>query len=167
MNKAQKLTLSALFCAAALILSYIESLIPPFFSVPGIKLGLANTVSVFLLYRLGFKYAVTVSLLRVAISSLLFGSLMTLAYSLAGAVLSLALMWFFKRLQLFSEVGVSIIGGISHNAAQIAVAAAITETATVAYYLPPLIISGTITGAAIGIGGGLLIKKLKLRRHTK
>ncbi len=165
MKRTEKLTISALFCAVALILSYLESLIPPFFSVPGIKLGLANLVSVFLLYRLGFKYALTVSLLRVALSSLLFGSVLTLFYSLAGAVLSLFLMYLFKRLSLFSEIGVSIIGGISHNAAQIAVAALLMETATIVYYLPPLIISGTVTGALIGIGGGLLIKKLKLRRY--
>ncbi len=165
MKKTEKLTVSALFCAVALILSYIESLIPPFFSVPGIKLGIANIITVFLLYRLGFKYALTVTLLRVFISSLLFGSLLTLAYSLSGALLSLFLMYLFKRISVFSEIGVSIIGGISHNTAQILVAAVLMETAEIVFYLPPLIISGTITGAAIGIGGGLLIKKLKFPKE--
>lgn len=165
MKGTYKLTLSALFCTAALILSYIESLIPPFFAVPGIKLGLSNIISVYLLYTLGFKYALTVALLRVALSSLLFGTTLTLAYSLSGALLSLLLMYLFKRLSLFSEVGVSIIGGISHNAAQIGVAVIIMQTNQIVYYLPPLLVSGTITGAVIGIGGALLIKKLKFKER--
>ncbi len=165
MKRTYKLTLSALFCTTALILSYIESLIPPFFAVPGIKLGLSNIISVYLLYTLGFKYALTVALLRVALSSLLFGTTLTLAYSLAGALLSLLLMYLFKKLSLFSEVGVSIIGGISHNAAQIAVAAFIMQTNQIVYYLPPLLVSGTVTGAVIGIGGALLIKKLKFKER--
>ncbi|MBO7217395.1 MAG: Gx transporter family protein [Clostridia bacterium] len=165
MKKTYKLTLSALFCTVALILSYIESLIPPFFAVPGIKLGLSNIISVYLLYTLGFKYAVVVALLRVALSSLLFGTTLTLAYSLTGALVSLLLMYLFKKLSLFSEVGVSIIGGIGHNAAQIAVAAIIMQTSGIIYYLPPLLISGTVTGALIGIAGALLIKKLKFKER--
>lgn len=165
MKGTYKLTLSALFCTVALILSYIESLIPPFFAVPGIKLGLSNIISVYLLYTLGFKYALTVALLRVALSSLLFGTTLTLAYSLSGALLSLLLMYLFKKLSLFSEVGVSIIGGISHNAAQIGVAVIIMQTNQIVYYLPPLLVSGTITGAVIGIGGALLIKKLKFKER--
>ena len=144
------------------MLSYIESLIPAFIPIPGIKLGLANIVSVFLLYKCGFKYAFTVSVLRVLLSVLLFGNILTLAYSLSGAVLSLLLMLLFKKTGLFSEVGVSIVGGISHNAAQIAVACLLMDTARIMYYLPALIISGTVTGAVIGIGGGLLIKKINL-----
>lgn len=165
MKRTQKLTVSALFCTVALMLSYIESLIPPFFAVPGIKLGLSNIISIYLLYTLGFKYAITVSLLRVAISSLLFGTTLTLAYSLAGALFSLLLMYLFKRLSLFSEVGVSIIGGVSHNAAQIIVAVIIMNTKQIVYYLPPLIVSGVITGAVIGIGGALLIKKLRFKER--
>ncbi len=105
------------------------------------------------------------SLIRVAISSLLFGSVLTLAYSVAGAFLSLLIMMLFKRLAIFSEVGVSIIGGITHNAAQITVACLLMETSQIIYYLPPLIISGTVTGALIGIGGALLIKKLNFKER--
>ncbi len=86
-------------------------------------------------------------------------------YSAAGALFSLALMILFKKLGFFSEVGVSIIGGISHNAAQIGVACLIMETSQIVYYLPALIISGTVTGALIGIGGALLIKKLKFKER--
>ena len=165
MKQTHKLTLSALFCTIALILSYVESLIPPFFAVPGIKLGLSNIISVYLLYTLGFNYALTVALLRVALSSLLFGTTLTLAYSLAGAMLSILLMYLFKRLSIFSEVGVSIIGGVSHNAAQVTVAAIIMQTNQIVYYLPPLLISGTVTGAVIGISGALLIKKLRFKER--
>ena len=162
MKKTSEITLSALLCTVALMLSYIESFIPAFIPIPGIKLGLANIVSVYLLYKCGFKYAFTVSLLRVVLSVLLFGNLLTLAYSISGAVLSLIIMFIFKKTGLFSEVGVSIVGGISHNAAQIAVACILMETARIVYYLPALIISGTVTGALIGIGGALLIKKVNI-----
>ena len=103
--------------------------------------------------------------LQIALSSLLFGTTLTLVYSLSGALLSLLLMYLFKRLSLFSEVGVSIIGGIAHNAAQIAVACLVMQTNRIVYYLPPLLISGTVTGAVIGIGGALLIKKLRFKER--
>ena len=148
-----------------MILSYFESLIPPIIPVPGIKIGLPNLIIVFVLYKLGTKYAFIVSVLRVFLVSLLFGSVLTLAYSMAGAVLSLLLMALFKKLSIFSETGVSIIGGVSHNAAQIIVACIIMETAQIVYYLPALIVSGVITGAVIGIGGGLLIKKIDLKER--
>ncbi len=165
MKNIKSITLSALLCAVALMLSYIESLIPAFLPIPGIKLGLANIVSVFLLYKCGFKYAFTVSLLRVTLSVLLFGNLLTLAYSLAGALLSLLVMFIIQRTGLFSEVGVSIVGGICHNAAQIAVASILMSTSQIIYYLPALVISGTVTGAVIGIGGALLIKKINLKER--
>ena len=165
MIKTKRLTLLGLLCALAMILSYFESLIPPIIPVPGIKIGLPNLIIVFVLYKLGTKYAFIVSVLRVFLVSLLFGSVLTLAYSMAGAVLSLLLMALFKKLSIFSETGVSIIGGVSHNAAQIIVACIIMETAQIVYYLPALIVSGVITGAVIGIGGGLLIKKIDLKER--
>ncbi len=165
MIKTKKLTLLALLCALAMILSYLESLIPPILPVPGVKMGLPNLIIVYVLYKLGAKYAFVLSVLRVFLVSLLFGSVLTLAYSTAGAVLSLLLMAFFKKLGIFSETGVSIIGGVSHNSAQIIVACIIMETSQIAYYLPALIISGVLTGAVIGIGGGLLIKKIDLKER--
>lgn len=165
MMKTKRLTLLGLLCAVAMILSYIESLVPPFIPVPGIKLGLPNIIIIFVLYKFGAKPAFTLTVLRVLLVSLLFGNVLTLAYSIAGATISLALMAFLKRIDLFSEVGVSIVGGISHNAAQIAVACILMDTSQIAYYLPPLIISGVVTGAAIGIGGALLIKKIDLKER--
>ncbi len=163
--KTYRITIIGLLCALAMILSYLESLIPPIVPVPGIKMGLPNLIIVFALYKLGARPAFVLSLIRVFLVSLLFGSVLTLAYSTVGAVLSLLLMALFKKLGIFSEMGVSIIGGVSHNAAQITVACIIMETSQIAYYLPALIVSGVVTGAVIGIGGGLLIKKIDLKER--
>ena len=126
----KKLTLLGLLTAIALILSYVEALLPPIFvAVPGIKMGLPNIAIIFVLYRFGLKEAAAVSLVRLAAVALLFGSAMTLIYSLAGAVLSLALMSLLKKSNLFSMIGVSIVGGVSHNLGQILVAMWLMETA--------------------------------------
>ncbi len=165
MKNIKKITLIGLLTALSMILSYIEALIPPFIAVPGVKIGLANLIIVFALYKLDTRSALLISLLRVFLSSLLFGNLLTLGYSLAGAVFSLLLMIIFKRLKFFSETGVSIIGGVSHNVAQIAVAGFLMETVQIIYYLPALIIVGCVTGAVIGIGGALLIRKIDLKER--
>ena len=161
-SAALKLTITGAATAVALILSYIESLIPLSFAVPGVKLGLANIVSLFVLYRLDWRFASLVSLLRVLLAALLFGSAMTLAYSASGAALSLALMILLKKSAGFSAVGVSCAGAVAHNIGQIAMAAILTETAQIAYYLPVLIISGVITGLAIGAAGAVIIQRIKL-----
>ncbi|HIT58653.1 MAG TPA: Gx transporter family protein [Candidatus Faeciplasma pullistercoris] len=144
----------------ALILSYIESLVPLSFAVPGIKMGLANIAIVFVLYRLGEKEAIAVSLIRLFWVAVLFGSFMTFLYSLAGAALSMTVMIILKRSGNFSAVGVSVAGGITHNAGQIIAAVLLMETAQIAYYLPVLVVSGTVTGVIIGIVSALLINKI-------
>ena len=131
-NNTKKITFLGLAAAVTLILSYVESLLPPLWAaVPGIKMGLPNIMIIFLLYRFGWKEAAAVSLVRLAAVALLFGNVMTLAYSLAGAVLSLLLMTFFKKWNAFSMVGVSIIGGVFHNLGQILVAMLVMQTAWV------------------------------------
>ena len=157
--KTKKLALLGMCCAAAMILSYVESFIS--FGVPGLKVGLPNIVMVFLLYRLGWKETAAVSLLRCVLTSLLFGTVMSLAYSIAGAVLSLTVMTLLKKLDKFSEVGVSIAGGITHNAGQIAVAIAVTGVEEIAYYMPVLAVGGTLAGLVIGVAGAMIIKRLK------
>lgn len=143
----------------ALILSYVESLLPPIWAaVPGIKMGLPNIMIIFLLYRFGVKEAAAVSLVRLVIVALLFGNVMTLAYSFAGAVLSLLLMWLFKKWDSFSMVGVSIIGGVSHNLGQILVAMLVMQTREIGYYMIVLAVTGTVAGILIGLAGMLLIK---------
>ena len=157
----RKLTTLSLSVALAMLLSFIESQIPPLVAVPGIKIGLSNIVTVFLLYTYGWREAGCVSLVRVCLSSLLFGSAVSFIYALSGAVLSFIIMILLKKLPILSEMGVSVAGGVFHNAGQIICACIIMENAKISAYLPPLIISGTIAGAVIGVLSGLLVKKLK------
>lgn len=161
----KRLALGAMLVAFAMILSYIESLVPPLVAIPGVKLGLANIATVFVLYCLGERYAVAVSLLRVVLSSLLFGSAVSLIYSLTGAVLSLVFMILLRRIGIFTPVGVSAAGGVAHNAGQIICAALIMENAGLTYYLAPLTVAGVITGCVIGIAAGFVITKIKNVMH--
>ena len=161
-NSTKKIALLGVLTSVALVLSYLEALLPPISTAaPGIKMGLPNIIIVFLLYKFGLKEALTVSAIRVFVVALLFGNVMTLAYSVAGAVLSLALMTLFKKLNLFSIIGVSIIGGISHNLGQILVAIFLFDTIQIGYYMIILAITGTIAGVVIGIIGSILVKKLE------
>lgn len=161
MKKTKKIALLGLTVSLAMIMSYIEVLFPLSFAVPGIKMGLANIVIVFVLYRMSLKDACIVSLIRVFLVALLFGNTMSLAYSLAGAILSLALMALLKKTEKFSVVGVSISGGVMHNAGQILMAVILMGTAQIAYYLPVLIITGTVTGVGIGLVAALVIDRVK------
>ena len=157
----KKLTLLGLLTAIALILSYVEAMLPPIFvAVPGIKMGLPNIAIIFVLYRFGLKEATAVSLVRLAAVALLFGNAMTLIYSLAGAVLSLTLMSLLKRSNLFSMIGVSIVGGVSHNLGQILVAMWLMETVEIGYYMIILTVTGTIAGILIGLAGSFVLKYL-------
>ena len=150
-----------LLTALALILSYVESLIPAFVAVPGVKMGLANIVVVFALYTLGPGEAAIVSIIRVLLSSLLFGSILSLSYSAAGAVISLLSMIILMKTKIFGVTSVSVTGGVFHNLGQILVACLVLETDVLLYYLPVLILSGTITGAVIGIASSIVIKRLQ------
>ena len=147
--------------ALALILSYVESLIPAFVAVPGVKMGLANIVVVFALYTLGPGEAAIVSIIRVLLSSLLFGSILSLSYSAAGAVISLLSMIILMKTKIFGVTSVSVTGGVFHNLGQLLVACLVLETDVLLYYLPVLILSGTITGAVIGIASSIVIKRLQ------
>ncbi len=153
-------TLGAL-CALAMILSYIESLIPAFVAIPGVKIGLANTVTLFAIYFLGRRYAIGISLVRVLLSSLLFGSAVSLVYSLSGALLSFAGMALLSRLPIFSPIGVSAAGGVLHNIGQIIAAFFMLGTGGVLYYLPMLLISGVVSGVVIGVLAGIVLVRMK------
>lgn len=161
-NNVKRLTSLALMVTLALILSYIESRIPAFVAIPGVKVGLANIVVVFALYKLGMKEAITISIIRVFLISILFGNPVSMVYSLAGAVLSLTVMFILKRFTPLKEIAVSVSGGIMHNVGQIAVASVILETNVVVYYLPFLILSGIIAGIAVGVAGALMVKRVKI-----
>ena len=152
----------ALLVALAMVLSWLESLVPVAAAVPGMKLALTNLVVIFALYRLSERDAAAISLVRVVLVSLTFGNAYSFAYSLAGAVLSFAVMAVLKRTGRFSIVGVSVAGGVCHNIGQILVAMAVLGTARLAWYLPPLLVSGTAAGVAIGLIGGTVTERIKL-----
>lgn len=160
--KTKRLAVMAMAVALAMILSYVESQIPAFVAIPGIKMGLPNILVVFVLYKLGRKEALTISLLRVVLVSLLFGSVLSLAYSFSGAVISFIGMILMKKSGLFSTVAVSVAGGVLHNAAQIGVACLVMETNLIAYYLPFLVLSGTLAGIVIGLVSALMINRINI-----
>ena len=141
----------SMLVALAIIFSYIEFLIPINLGVPGIKLGLANLVIVIALYTMNTVDVWLISILRILILGFMFGSGMSIIYSIAGAVLSLIVMCIIKRIKGFSIVGVSIAGGVCHNIGQVLVAMMVVETTGILYYMPALLVAGVITGAIIGI----------------
>ena len=155
-----KLTRLAMCIAVAMVLSFVESQIPAFVAIPGIKVGLANIAVIYTLYKLGWKEAVLVSLVRVLLISLLFGSIMSLFYSLAGAVLSLVGMCLLKKMDKFSVIAVSVVGGILHNLGQIGMACILLETNVIIYYLPFLFLSGIIAGIVTGLLGAYMVKRI-------
>ena len=163
-NNTKKLTMLAMMISFALILSYVESRVPAFVAIPGVKVGLANIAVIFVLYKMGTKSAIVISLVRVLVVSMLFGSAVSLIYSLMGAIFSLTVMVLLKKLTPLKEVTVSVSGGIMHNVGQIVAASFLLETNVVVYYLPFLILSGTIAGIVIGAAAALLIKRVKIEK---
>lgn len=159
--KIRKIAFLGLSVTLAMILSFVESQIPVFTTVPGMKVGLPNLVMVFLLYRAGWKETVIVSLIRAFLAALLFGNLQSLIFSISGAVLSLTGMILLKKTGLFSPIAVSVTGGVLHNVGQIIAACLWTSTVQIAYYLPALLVSGVCAGIAIGLIAGFLLKRLE------
>lgn len=160
--RTKKIAVLALAVALAMILSFVESQIPAFVAIPGVKVGLANIAVVFVLYKLGWKEAVLISLVRVFMVSVLFGTAVSLFYSVAGAVLSLSGMVLLKKTGLFSTVAVSVTGGVLHNVGQILMACLLLETNVIVYYLPFLILSGVIAGVVIGIVSAIMVKRVQV-----
>ena len=157
----KKIALYGVLIAVAFILSYVESLIPAFFAVPGMKLGLSNLVVIVSLYLIGWKSAASINLVRIVLAAILFGTVLSLAYSFAGALVSLLVMIILKKIGKFSTVVVSIAGGVCHNIGQIIVAMIVLNTRAIGWYLLILWFTGVAAGAVIGIIGGILIKRLK------
>ena len=160
-KKNKNVAFIGLCTALAMILSYVEVLLPPLFpAVPGVKMGLANIVIIFLLYRKGVASALLVSLVRIILVSMLFSNMMAFLYSLAGAILSLAVMALLKKWGILSPVGVSVAGGVTHNLGQVLVAMLLLETTELLYYMAVLTVTGTLAGILVGLCGGVLIKKV-------
>lgn len=146
----EKVSYLGLFSAIAIIFGYIETLIPVFAGIPGIKLGLANLCVLFILMRYSFREAALVSVVRILVIGFLFGNLFSIVYSLAGAALSLGIMTFIKKRTDFSLSGISVAGGVSHNIGQLIIAMLLVENTSLIYYAPALLVSGVITGLLIG-----------------
>ena len=151
MNRNKKIANMAMLVVLAMIFSYVESLIPINFGVPGMKLGIANLVTVTGIYFLALPEILLVVVMRVLLIGFMFGNGMSIIYSLAGGIVSVLVMTLLKKAKGFSEVGVSIAGGIAHNIGQLIVAAIVVENMKLVYYLPALLIAGTITGCLIGM----------------
>lgn len=161
-SKVKNIALYGVMIALAMIFSYLESFIPInlLIPVPGVKLGLANIVVLFALYTMRFGDAVVIAVIRVLLSGLIFGNPMTIAYSLAGSMLSIVVMYLLKKTDL-SIIGVSMMGGISHNIGQLIVAVILTSTVRIAYLVPVLLVTGMVTGLLMGVAAKLVIPRVE------
>ena len=148
---AGKVAWCGMLTALAMIFSYVEALIPINAGIPGIKLGLANLVVLTGLYYLSPSEVFLVNVCRILLTGFLFGSGMSILYSLAGGVLSFFVMLLLIRLDLFSPIGVSACGGAAHNTAQLLTACLVLGSSAPLAYLPVLLLAGTASGILMGI----------------
>ena len=161
-KRPSQLVLISLMAALSLGLYALESLIPPIVPVPGVKLGIANVITLICLYILGTKAAIGVLLIRVFLSSLLFGQPVSLVFSLLGGILSFVTMAALKKAFCKSNIwAISVFGAFGHNLGQIIAAVIITSEFMVVYYFLFLIISSVITGVFTGLCAQSAIKKLE------
>ena len=156
----KKIAFYGLLIALAFVLSYIESLIPVFIAIPGAKLGLTNLVVLIALERFGKKDAFIINMIRILLVGFTFGNTFSLLYSFAGGILSFLIMILLKKTKKFTLVGISVSGGVGHNIGQIMVAAFVLESKALIYYLPFLLIIGTIAGVIIGILSAEILKRI-------
>ena len=163
--KVKKIAFLGLFTSTAMILSFLETLIPNIVPIPGFKIGLANFAILLALYIYDYKEAIIVDLVRIILSALLFGSMFSLFYSLSGAVLALLVEIIVKKVDKFSVLGVSVFGAIFHNIGQFILAICILKSFSLLYYLPFTLIFCILTGAFNGYL--VLILKNRLKKITK
>ena len=147
---AKTVALWGVLVALGIVFGYVEHLVPLPIGIYGIKLGLSNLVTLVALYALGAHSAIYINLMRIFLSSLLFGNTVSLAYSLAGGIAAVIIMILAKKFWKFGTVGVSVLGGVTHNVAQLAVAVFMVENLKIAFYLPVLLAAGAVTGFIIG-----------------
>lgn len=158
----KKLVSCASFVSLGMVLGYLEGMIPIAIGIPGAKIGLANLTGIVCLYLFGYKEAFVVTLLRILLIAGTYGNANVLIYSLAGGIVSMSCMTLAKRMDVFGICGVSIIGGVTHNIAQITVAAIMYGTLWIYTYLSVLFVAGTIAGICIGVLAGEIIKRIRL-----
>lgn len=157
--RTERLAKMGLLLALGMILSYVEALFPIAPSMPGVKIGLANMLVILLLYSYGWKYGAVYQFSRIFLTAMLFGNLFSCLYSLAGAVLSMAVMMGLKKVDFLDTAGVSMAGGIAHNIGQLIIAYFVVQNAAVGWYLPVLLITGTLSGYVIGFISEILLKR--------
>lgn len=157
----KKVAYFGMFVALAIIFSYVESLVPIQLGIPGVKLGLANLVTVIVLYYMGTKEAILLTAIRAVLTGFMFGNLFAIVYSMAGGILSLCVMSLLKKSHQFSVIGVSMAGGVSHNIGQLMVAVIVLESLSVVYYFAVLMIAGLLTGFLIGVISAEAMKRLR------
>lgn len=156
---AKRIAAYGVLTALALVLSYVEAMIPVNIGIPGAKLGLPNLVTMLLLYTAGPKAAIVIAVVRIVVTGFTFGNLFMIFYSASGFVLSILVMLLLKRSQAFSVTGVSLAGGVAHNLGQLCCAAFLTGPYVFAYF-PVLLCAGILAGLGIGLLGGLLVKRV-------
>ena len=162
-NRTKKLAVCAMLSAIALIFSYVEMLIPISIGIPGVKLGFANIAVLYALYTMNERYALAVNVVRICLSGLLFGSMFSVLYALAGGLVSLGAMIVLKKVKVFSVAGVSMAGGVFHNLGQLLVAALIVQTKQVLSYFPILVFSGIAAGIFNGLVARLCLNTIKIQ----
>ena len=159
---AKTVALMAMMIALAMIFSYVETMIPINFGIPGVKLGLDNLVIVAAIYLFCVKQGFLISIVRIFLSGFMFGNLASIMYSLAGGLLSLAVMLLLKKTDKLSILAVSVMGGICHNIGQLIVAMLVVENLKLIFYVPVLLISVFLTGLLIGIVCRVILPAVKL-----
>ncbi|MEI3139095.1 MAG: Gx transporter family protein [Lachnospiraceae bacterium] len=159
-SSAQKVALYGVLIALAMVLSYVEMLIPLPVGIPGVKPGLANLVVFLALYTMTAREALLISMVRILLVSITFGNGSAFLYSMAGGILSFLVMWIFQKKDFLLPAGVSIAGGIAHNVGQLLMAAVILENGAVFTYFPVLLAAGCITGGIIGFLGEQIRKRI-------
>ena len=161
MHSVRGIAFCGMFTAVAIVMGYIESFIVIPGLLPGMKLGLANCVILFVLMRYGMTSAALVSLVRIIAVNSLFGNMTAAVFSLVGAALSILVMNLLRKSRRFSMVGISLAGGVAHNLGQVLVAMALFENAGMFYYFPVLIVTGIAAGVFVGIAAGLVYAKVQ------
>ena len=166
MKKTTKITFLGLFTAVALVLSFLETLIPNMVPIPGFKIGLANFAVLLALYLFGFKEAVVVDMARIILAALLFGSLFSFFYALSGAVCALIIELIIKKTDKFSPIGVSVFGAVFHNIGQFIVAVILIKSLGILYYLPFTLLFCVLSGALNGYLVLILKNRLKFLKKN-
>lgn len=166
MNKTRRLTLDAMLAGMALLLFIIEAQIPPLTAIPGIKIGLANVVTLFTVYYCGKKDTAAVLLIRILLGAIFAGNLSTFIYSICGGVLCYIVMCVASLILKNPIWPVSIFGAIAHNVGQLLAAAVMMQTTSVFFYFPYLILAAILSGAFTGILALLVLNRLKKEKKN-